>query len=238
MNLYIKTEQKNGITKMTDCAFSYPYKVAKSFERGAGIELMVMSATPGVMSGDCHDFEYDIDGNVRITSQSYTKILGMENGFAKRDTKITVHENSFLDFSQTPVIPFKTSRFKSSTVINLTETSRLIYTDILCAGRIAHGERFEFDEYFTRTELYENGRLIFLDGMRPRKNARNESIGYFEGYTHQGLMVLFGIDAALPETELECGISRIGKLSVVRAFSDSAQKLTDLFDKICREAVL
>lgn len=232
MDLYVKTENKSGKTKMTDCAFAYPYKVAKPFERGGGIEIMVMAATPGIMSGDRHTLRYDIGGSVRVTSQSYTKILGMENGSAERNTEITVREGAFLSFSQTPVIPFAKSCFKSNTVIRLENGARLIYTDILCAGRTAHGERFEFDEYFTRTELYADGRLIFFDSMRPRINGRNESIGFFEGYTHQGLLFAYGAELEIPETDVECGISRMGELTVVRALANSAERLCGLFEKI------
>lgn len=217
---------------MTDCAFSYPYKVAKPFERGGGIEIMVMAATPGIMAGDRHTLGYDIGGSVRVTSQSYTKILGMESGRAERNTEITVREGAFLNFSQTPVIPFAESRFKSNTVIRLESGARLIYTDILCAGRTASGERFEFDEYFTRTELYAEGRLVFLDSMRPRSGGRNESIGFFEGYTHQGLLFAYGADIEISGTDIECGVSRMGQLTVVRALAHSAESLCGLFEKI------
>jgi urease accessory protein len=127
-----------------------------------------------------------------------------------------------------PIIPFAGSRFHSRTDIELRSSSKLIYGEILSCGRDGMGERFAFSEFSSRTAVSVDGNPVFLDNSRLFGGEANFSgLGFFEGYSCQGVFFLYGFnDVLLPECEgIEAAISKAQTGFTIRALGNSANSL-------------
>jgi urease accessory protein len=227
---------------MADCSFSSPLKIAKPFYRDNGYtELMIMCASPGMLSGDRFEMRFDLGANTKtiISTQSYQKLYDTGDETARQNVQIQVGENAELFYCPHPVIPFAKNRFHSNVEITLKPSSRLFFGDILCCGRYGMGERFAFSHHLVRTFVFIDGKPAFLDAVRlvPHEVAPG-GIGFFEGYSCQGLLYLYGYGpVSLPESpRLEAAITRASEGYSIRILNDDAaaihQFAKDLFERI------
>jgi urease accessory protein len=230
---------------MSDCFFTSPFKVAKPFYRDDGYtEIMVMCASPGILAGDKYDMRFNLSNNTKtiISEQSYRKLYNTGDGFSQQNTRIQAGENAALCYIPYPVIPFAGSRFHSRTDIDLRPSSKLIFGEIFTCGRDGMGERFAFSEFSSRTAVSVDGKPVFLDnsrlfgsgggGVTKGYEAENceadfSGLGFFEGYSCQGVFFLYGFDEiSLPEREgIQAAVSRSSAGFTIRALGDSANSL-------------
>jgi urease accessory protein len=235
--LKIKTAIQNGKTIISDCFFTSPCKVAKPFYRDDGYtEIMVMNASPGILAGDKYDIHFDMADNTKtlVSEQSYRKLFNTGDDFSQQNMKIQVGENAAMYYVPYPVIPFAGSRFRCRTEIDLHPSSKFIYGDILTCGRLGMGEQFAFTEFSSRTSVTVDGKTVFLDNNRLIGGEADFSgIGFFEGYSCQGIFFIYGINGAsngceisLHEIEgIEAAISKSAAGYTLRVLGDSANKV-------------
>ncbi len=142
--LYLKTAiGAHGRCVIADNYFTPPFKLMPAFhEKDSLSEIMLLVVGAGMLKGDAQDIKIEIGQGcqLKLSSQSFEKIFDTEDGYASRDTHVVVEENALLDFSPLPVIPFANAHFKNHTQIVLHPNSELLYSEIIAAGRIAHGE--------------------------------------------------------------------------------------------------
>jgi urease accessory protein len=213
---------------LADCSFSSPLKIAKPFYRDDGYtELMIMCASPGMLSDDRFDMQFDLGPHTKtiISTQSYQKLYDTGDETARHNVQIQAGETAELFYCPYPAIPFAKNRFCSNIEIALKPSSRLFLSDILSCGRHGMGERFAFSEYRARTLVSVDGKPVFLDASRlvPHEAAPG-GIGFFEGYACQGLLYLYGYGhISLPEcANLETALTRAQEGYSVRVLSDDA----------------
>jgi len=229
--LSISTIFQNGKTVMSDCFFTSPFKVAKPFYRDNGYtEIMVMCASPGILAGDKYDINLEVSDNTKtiISEQSYRKLYNTGDGFSEQNTRIRAGENAALYYVPYPIIPFAGSRFRSRTDIDLRPSSKLIFGEIFTCGRDGMGERFAFSEFSSRTAVSVDGKTVFLDNCRLLGGEADFSgLGFFEGYSCQGVFFLYGFDdVSLPECErIETAVSKAQAGFTIRALANSANSL-------------
>jgi urease accessory protein len=128
--------------------------------------LYIMSSAGGVLQGDRLGIDIDAEENTmsRITTQSATKIYKMDKGYASQQVKISAKKNSYVEFVPRQLIPFKSSRFCQGVSLVAEAGSTVVYSETLAAGRIASGEKFDFDACFLRIDAYDTGsHLLFAD---------------------------------------------------------------------------
>lgn len=194
--LYVKTTLSNNRTIVSDSYFTAPYKIVTPFynQEQNMAELMVMSASAGVMEGDCYRTDIVVGAACALSlqGQSYTKIHKMNSGHASQINTFTIEEGAFFDYDPRPSIPFGGSLFISETCCHLHRGARYIYSEILSCGRAKSGEQFAFKGYRSINKVFYCGKLVFLDNqdLRPCKQALSQ-VGFFEGYSHQGTLGYF-----------------------------------------------
>jgi len=241
--LSVSTAYKNGKTVVSDCFFTSPFKIAKPFYRENGYtEIMVMCASPGILAGDRYNIQFDLSDSTKtiISEQSYRKLYNTGDDFSQQHTQIQAGENAALYYVPYPLIPFAGSRFRSRTDIFLRPSSKLVLGEILTCGRDGMGERFAFSEFSSRTAVYVDGKPVFLDNSRllgsggavKDRDVKDcdtdfSGIGFFEGYSCQGVFFLYGFDnVSLPEREgIQAAVSKSFAGFTIRALGDSANSL-------------
>lgn len=260
--VFIQTGAVNGVTELEDVYFTAPFKVMRPFEKENGWkEIMIMSVSAGTMAGDRQEYELKIGqgSRVQITSQAYEKIHRMKEGFAERETEITVEPGAVLYYRPQPVIPFAGSDFRSRTGIHLRGSdSRLIMSDILCSGRAAMGESFAYRYYSNLVEVYKTDSrkydeefLYYRDNTKysPGTNGMDMAgFGMYEGYGYLLNLLFCNINVdqdtmirireyleELENEQMTGGCTRTwdGDL-VVRVLGRSVEKLEELAEKIVK----
>lgn len=245
--LKITTEFRNNKTIISNQFFTPPFKIMKPFyDEDNNAKLMVLSSSAGLMSGDRQNISFDVGKGTKLTviSQSYEKIHRMEDGFAERNAVIKIEDNAFLDWSWLPVIPFADSSFEGRADFSITDTSKLIISEVLSCGRSERGEKFLFKKYKNLTTVKRNNVLIYRDNVVfiPEK-VDVSGYGMFENHTHILSVTAFGffglnqkksaLNDYFKEHSIDGGVSitASGDLAV-RCFGSSGDILYKLSERI------
>jgi urease accessory protein len=251
--LNIKSKLSNNRTIVEDSFFTAPFKIVKPFYNNESnvAEVMVMSASAGVMEGDCYQINIEAGkaSALSLQGQSYTKIHKMHKGYAKQLNVFKVQKDAFFDYDPKPTIPFAHSDYISETSCYLEQGSRYVYSEILACGREKSGELFRFRRYKNCNRVFYCGKLIFLDNQVLQPEIQNlSSVGFFEGYTHQATIAYFldEMDRA-PVVEklyeilqsfnnVEAGITTTYKYGIViRLLSNGSDYLEGIVKKLRKE---
>ncbi|WP_052296472.1 urease accessory protein UreD [Candidatus Epulonipiscium viviparus] len=231
-----------------NCYFTSPFKVMTPFAADDGfVSVMLLSSSAGIMEGDTQNIAIDIEENskVEITSQSYEKIHKMKTGCATRETAISVASESELLYTPMPTIPFADSAFANVTTVKLADdASKLMFAEVLVAGRVHYNEVFRYRYYKSRLKIYVAEELIYFDNARfePQEMAMSGLLLY-DGYTHllHAVMVGYGSKSivAIREylsniaEEVLFGVSQaLGDAVVVKVLGYNSQVLMSIIDKL------
>jgi urease accessory protein len=209
--------------------------------------VYMMSSSGGILQGDEQEIHVIMGKNAaaRITTQSATKIYKMENGYASQYIDIHSQEGSYLEFVPHQIIPFKSSRFYQEVNLEVENNSVLIYSEIISAGRIASGEKFDFDLCFLRTSAHRNGKTLFRDVMslNHKDKASLESLFggkdvfstiYIIGSTIQIEQIVNEVSLATRNASFLAGCSSLSYDSgvIVRILADSVSEIVALTESI------
>lgn len=191
----IDTYIRNEVTHLKSAYHTAPFKVAEIREdkNQAVLELMLMSASPGILDGDCYDFEITVqeDCKLEFSTQSYQRIFTME-GSASQNMRVEVNKNGFFKYLPHPTVPHKNSNYKAINTINLEENATLIWGEILTCGRKLNAEQFEFTEFQNKTAIYKKGKLVLFENLYMNPSELNPlELGELEGFTHQASLIYF-----------------------------------------------
>lgn len=187
---------KNGKTIVSDSYFTQSLKILKPFynEDYSKMKLCIINVSAGILEGDKYDIEINLAkaSNIYIYSQSYTKIFKMRGGEATQDLRVNMEEGSFFSYMPMPTIPFADSNFIGTIDIRLKKHCTLVLREIISCGRYKNDEIFKFLSFSSKTKVYLEDKLIFMDNtiLRPRKQ-KLMGLGFYEKYYHQANMILF-----------------------------------------------
>lgn len=243
--LNVIAKKQDNRTVLDSLYFTSPFKVAKPFysqEKNvkARTTVMVMQASAGLLEGDENDISLEVQKNadLKYTGQSFTKVFRCPKGIGVRqNTQIKVKENASLIFSPLPIVPFVESIYSAETKVTLEKSSSLIYSDIFCCGRKERGEVFAFKSFISRTAIYIEDKLTFLDNTRffP-ENCSLAGTGFFERYSHTGFMYIYGFDvpdySPWVNEKIAAAQSECIQGKILRVFANDAQSIRDFFARI------
>ncbi len=248
-SLNLTAMKKGDKTILSEVSFTAPFKIMSPFyEKKDFMTVMLLTASAGIMAGDQQEFTLRIKEGAKMefVSQAYEKIHKMNEGFAKRQTLITVEPQATLHYTPLPTIPFAQSDYRNTLRVDLAdETSRFVFSEILSCGRLAHGEKFLYHRYQNLVEIYQAGKIVYRDNTcYMPKQMDMPGFGMYEGFTHLANLVICNeardeawvsaVRSRLEEDErVEGGVTRTaaGHL-VIRILGHSGQKLTDLLEEI------
>ncbi len=198
INLALESDQ-NSKTYVKSLMSKAPFLIQKAMypdsDHPKFAHIYMMSSSGGILQGDEQKIDIIMGKNskARITNQSATKIYKMEDGYASQYINIHCQEGSYLEFVPHQIIPFKSSRFYQEVNLEVDENAVLIYSEIISAGRIASGEKYDFDLCFLRTSACRKNQILFTDVMslNRRENPHLESV--FEGKGAFSTVYIIGV---------------------------------------------
>lgn len=249
--LKIETKIKHEKTILSDSYFTPPFKLLKPFYCENNImRLCLVNVSPGVLEGD----NYKITANMKkgslleLYSQSYSKIFKMNDGFAAQKVDINMEEGCTLAYMLKPTLPYEDSDFRSETNIKLSKNCNVIFREIISCGRYKRNEIFSFKSFKSRTKIFYEGKLLFMDNtvLIPDEQQLN-SIGLYDKFTHQANIIIVSecvnenLKMALVKLldqfqDIDFGVSMSFKFGIViRILGTGSEKLVDITESIYNE---
>lgn len=241
----IEAKGHNGHTVISDRFYTSPFKVMNPFSNGKKAEIVIMTASAGVLANDHYVQNYQVkeNGDLKITGQGYTKVFNTRNDCCTQRINLKATGKSTLRYMQKPVIPFRGSTYYCNTTAEIDADSRLVFQDIVACGRVGYGERFQMRQYRSRLEVWKEGKLIFLDNCLLDPNRYDyTSVGFFDKYTHMGMMYIY-LPSGLGELKENFrtlpfagrfGITNAREGILVRALADQGDDIERLFIEMNR----
>ncbi|MEO9320121.1 MAG: urease accessory protein UreD [Nitrososphaera sp.] len=138
--------------------------------------IYMMSSAGGILQGDRLNISIESEPHsyASVTTQASTKIYRMDRGYATQQISLRINKDAYLEFLPHSNIPYKGSKFHQTTSIQADTGSVLVYSETMSAGRIAFGERFDFNSLELQiTARHSSGKLLFHDSskFRSMRNA-------------------------------------------------------------------
>lgn len=155
-------------TVATRAMATNPLKLMIPRRRGPAAWIYTSTFGGGLVSGD------QIDMNVRLgpdatgvlTTQASTKIYRNYNGRASRQSlSAVVAPGATLVITPDPITCFADALFEQKQRFDLESGANLVLLDWQTCGRRARGERWAFQRFHSKTDIYYNNDLILVDSL-------------------------------------------------------------------------
>jgi urease accessory protein len=136
--------------------------------------LYIISPSGGILQGDRYRTDITLGKNAlaHVTTQGAIRIYKMENNYGTQMVNIKVDEGGYLEYIPDQIIPFRNSRFYQDVELIVHEKATIIYSEIIVPGRVASGEKFQYDICYIKTiAKNQSGKPRFIDIVKldPKK---------------------------------------------------------------------
>ena len=248
--LKIEVEERQGQSFLRDAYVTQPFRIVPvgQYKSDGASYLMIMSSSPGILSGDAYDIQVNVKEKARLQlqSQSYQRLFNME-GSASQIMSVKMHKGTSFSYVPHPVVPHEDSTFKSHNKIDMEDDCELTLSEIITCGRKHYGEAFKYTHFQNLVEVYHHDKLILKDNILLKPEIMPlESLGLLEGFTHQGTLIYLNtknqdvqdhIENFFKELEgledVAFGISELqAKGFVIRILGNGGEQMFDFFRKV------
>jgi urease accessory protein len=158
-----------GKTVVTRARANSPLKLLAPRSHSASAWVFSSTYGGGLVSGDQIRLDVELGQSTTclLSTQASTKIYRSSAEVPCRQTlNVTAGEGALCIAVPHPVTCFRQARFLQRQQFNLAADSSLVLVDWLTSGRHATGERWAFDHYESRTDVFVGERHIFRDALR------------------------------------------------------------------------
>jgi urease accessory protein len=151
-----------------------PLKLLNPKNHGNAAWVYMSSYGGGFLGGDvfCLDMQVHAGARALLATQASTKIYRSER-LSSQTVCATVGDDALLVIAPDPVVPFASSSFSQQQTFHLNERANLVVVDWLNAGRWASGERWAFNHYESRIEVWRNKRKLTHESLRLNPSEGN-----------------------------------------------------------------
>lgn len=192
-------QKKGGGTYLAEQYFKLPLQIMSPHyqdEDGTAF-VYLLNPSGGILQHDRLLTEITVEENAKVlvTTPSSTKFYKMDDGYAVLENNITVKGGGILEYLPEHNVPFAESKTYQVNNFYLEEDVTLIASDMVTAGRVSRGERFQYGLYSSKTKIYVGGKLIAFDnGHIEPSNMNLSGIGMLEGSGSNGTIYIYKKD--------------------------------------------
>lgn len=162
-----------GESAVTSAFATNPLKLLTPRPRGRSAWVFTSSFGGGVVAGDQTRLDLRLRSGARclLGTQASTKVYrnpGLRPSGHR--TTATLESGSLLVFAPDPVQAFAGSTYAQRQEFHLAADASLVLLDWFSAGRVARGERWAFQRYASRNEVWRESAVgrepVFVDALR------------------------------------------------------------------------
>jgi len=154
-------------TAISSCATS-PLKLLTPCSRGKSVWAYASSFGGGLVAGDETRLDLRIGAGARcfIGTQASTKVYRNPSQLpCSHTTHAKLEGGSLLVFAPDAVQAFAGSSYRQRQEFHLAADAGLVLLDWFTSGRAARGERWAFDHFQSRNDVFNDGRRVFVDSI-------------------------------------------------------------------------
>ena len=165
--LKLTYQRRDNTTQPIQCYSKAPYKLQRPFyPQGNDIcYSTILHTAGGIVGGDqlYQSIQLQPDTHAVITTAAASKIYRSKGSTADQKTDIEVGENACLEYLPREMIVFEGAQYNQQLRVNLAPTGTWLGWEIVRFGRSARGEQFLQGDWRSRTEVWQDGQLIWVD---------------------------------------------------------------------------
>ncbi|HXC30934.1 MAG TPA: urease accessory protein UreD [Verrucomicrobiae bacterium] len=193
--LKLRFARSGSNTILAQSRFSLPLQALAPLTLADGSSyLMLLNPTGGVLGGDrlVTEIAQEAGTHVCLSTPSATRVYRTVGQPAILDTVIHLGEGATLEYFPDHVIPHAGSALRQSLRMEIAPGSRAILFDSMAAGRVAHGERWNFTEIDSRTDVRVCGRAAYINRTKiTPATTKPDRQGLMEGFDYVACMAVF-----------------------------------------------
>jgi urease accessory protein len=159
-----------------------PLKLLNPQNHGSAAWVYLASYGGGLVGGDALRLDIEVERGAAavISTQASTKVYRSPRG-ASQHLRADVADGALLVLAPDPVVCFARSSYTQEQEIHLAPGGALVLVDCLVAGRIATGERWQFDRYSSLTQIWIGQRRLLHDSLHltPEEGDLADRMGRF-----------------------------------------------------------
>lgn len=175
---HLTVETVLGQSTVTSTESASPIKILVPKSRGASVWACASSFGGGLVAGDQTRIDLNIGSEARcfLGTQASTKIYRNPSRLpCSHKTFARLESNSLLIFAPDPVQAFADSAYSQRQEFHLAAGAALVLVDWFTSGRAARGERWAFNHFQSRNDVFVSGERIFVDSLS--LNSTSGSLG-------------------------------------------------------------
>jgi urease accessory protein len=162
----LRFERVAGKTAVVESFAASPLKFVNPSNHGSAAWIVCSTYGGGLLGGDAIDLSVDVGAETQavLMTQASTKVY--RSGLSARQAiDCRIGSDALLIAAPDRVACFAGSNFHQTQRYTLAADANLVVVDWISAGRLESGERWQFDRYSNRIEIWRDGRLHFLDAL-------------------------------------------------------------------------
>lgn len=249
----------DGKTRVVRREFRFPLRMTAPMYLDPAVRGMafvyIQNPTGGMFAGDALQsrLALDVGATAHVTTQSATKVYRMETGSASHTLDVTLATGSYLELVPDVLIPQRGSRLRQTMDLVIAPEARMFSMELVAPGRLARGERFEYESIDLRTRVLDPSRAeLVVDTLLLEPSRRSADCrGLVGGYSFIGNALAIApsrnVPALLGAIEGAIGSCRNGVLAgacalpgdvgvAVRALTHTHGALRTVLDAVWRAA--
>jgi urease accessory protein len=164
----LEIESVQGKSTVTSSFASNPLKLLTPRSRGQSVWSYLSNFGGGLVAGDQTSLDLKLGKNTRcfLGTQASTKIYRNGGlGTCGHATRSSLGDQAVLVFAPDPVQAYADSTYDQRQEFHLAAGAGLALVDWLSSGRVARGERWAFNRFSSRNDVYVNGERVFVDSL-------------------------------------------------------------------------
>ncbi len=157
---------RTGITQLTHAHVQAPLKIQRPFHPEGNVCHGVMLHTAGgIVGGDRLSTTVQLDNNSHalLTTAAASKVYGSSGITSDHHIHLQLAAGACLEWFPQGTIVFHGARFQQRLRVDLAEGATWLGWDIQRFGRTARSERFTEGDWRSHTEVWQNGRPVWID---------------------------------------------------------------------------
>ena len=157
-----------GQSALLSALANSPLTILVPRPRGPSVWAYLSSFGGGLVAGDETRLDLAVGSGAScfLSTQSSTKVYRNRAGLpCGQELAAQLAPGSLLILAPDPVQAFAGAAYRQRQQFQMAATSGLVVVDWLSAGRAACGERWIFEHYASRTEVFLEDRRVFLDSL-------------------------------------------------------------------------
>ena len=164
----LEVERVSGHSTVTSAFASSPMKLLTPVARGKSVWACTSSFGGGLVAGDQTRLDISLRPGARcfLGTQSSTKVYRNPAGLpCSHTTHAVLDAETLLVFAPEPIQAFAESHYSQHQEFHLDEGAGLVLLDWFTSGRAARGERWAFERFASRNDVFVNGARVWVDPL-------------------------------------------------------------------------